>query len=137
MAGQRPNTFTVASSFPSGMEYYFQDSSNDEYRVPHAMLELALVASITATKTTGQTISVPAGGYIRELFVKSSAASDIKIESGSGLENVVPLTTFSSGESRLFLPNFWNNTGSSITLTVTASGGATVTIKYSQPIVTI
>jgi hypothetical protein len=119
------------------MEYYLQDSSNDEYRVPHALLEAALVALESATKTTGQTISVPAGGYIQKVFVKSSAASTIKIESSSGLENVVPTTVFTSGESRLFVCDFWNNTGSAMTLTVTATGGATVTIKYSQPIITI
>lgn len=93
------------------------------------------ITGIAVTKTNGQTISIPAGGYVDKIFVKSASAGDVIIESGSGLENVVPLTTFTAGQSQFFRCDFWNNTLSAMTLTVTSPG--TLTIKYMQQIVSL
>lgn len=84
------------------------------------------VTGLSTTKTNGQTISVPSKQHIAEMWVKSAAAGDVKIESAPGLENVVPLTTFTAGQIMFFRPDFFNETAGSLTLTVTSPGSVTI-----------
>lgn len=93
------------------------------------------VSGVSVTKTNGQTISVPSKQHIAEMWVKSAAAGDITIESGSGLGNVVPPTTFTAGQIMFFRPDFFNDTVGALTLTVTSPGS--VTIVYTKKTITI
>lgn len=132
-------TYFETGDVPTQVQYedaWFSMRHKDDAVAISEVTDLAnAITGIAATKTNGQTISIPAGGYIDKIFVKSVTAGDVKIESGSGLENVVPLSTFTAGESQFFRCDFWNNTASAMTLTVTSPGP--ITVKYMQQIVTL
>jgi hypothetical protein len=132
-------TYFETGDVPTQVQYedaWFSMRHKDDPVLISEVTDLAnVITGIAATKTNGQTISIPAGGYVDKIFVKSASAGDVKIESGSGLENVVPLTTFTAGQSQFFRCDFWNNTGSAMTLTFTTPGS--VTVRYMQQVITL
>jgi hypothetical protein len=93
------------------------------------------ITGISTTKTNGQTFTLPSKGHIEDVWLKSVAAGDVKIETGSGLENMVPLTTFAAGQIQHFKADLFNDTAGTLTLTVTSPGS--VTIVYTQRIIVI
>lgn len=86
----------------------------------------AALAGTTVSKTNGQTIAVESGKLVDVVIVTSATSQNVKIESGSGLEDVVPLTAFSAGQTRLFRCDFLSVGASTLTVTCTGS----ITIKY-------
>lgn len=82
----------------------------------------------SVAKTNGQTFSLSDGKEWIKVEIHSATAQDIKIESGSGLEDVVPLTSFSAGQRQLFVCNFLADGAKTLTVTCTNS----ITVKYFE-----
>jgi hypothetical protein len=134
MAGQKPNTFTVASSFPSAMEYYLQDSSNDEYRVPHALLEGKLEDSGfqkqpgAVTKTNNQTIAVAAGTLITALVITPSTNMNVSVGTSSGGTQLVDTEAVTSATPKVFVINQFFATSATLYFTLSSAGSTSVSV---------
>jgi hypothetical protein len=143
MATKRPLatifTYFETGDVPTQAQYedsWFSMRHKDDAIAITEVTNLAnAITGISVTKTTGQTFTLPTRGHIHDIWLKSVAAGDVKIETGSGLENVVPLTTFTAGQIQYFKPDLFNETAGSLTLTVTSPGS--VTVVYTQRIITI
>lgn len=134
MAGQKPNTFTVASSFPAGMEYYFQDSSNDEFRIPHALLITQLETDgfvkqpASESRSNSQTISIPAGRELQSIIIKAAGTPTITVVSSLG-NTLIDAYVFASPGTQVFKPFEFFESAGTITFTI-SSGSVTVWVKY-------
>lgn len=132
MAGQKPNTFPVASEFPAGMEYYFQDSSDDEYRVPHALLltQLAEDGVImdpgTVTKTDGQTISFLAGQLLLALIITPSASMTFSVGTTDDGDDIIESQTVAA--KTVFVINY-HFTADAVLYFNLSTGSVTVHVK--------
>ena len=86
----------------------------------------AISAPTEETKSNGESIALADGEILDKLVITSASAQNIKIESGSGLEDVVPLTSFSAGEKMFFRADFLAVGAATLTVTCTSP----ITVKY-------
>jgi hypothetical protein len=143
MATKRPLatifTYFETGDVPTQVQYedawFSMRHKDDAIAISEVTLLANALTGISTTKTNGQTITIPSKAHIGDVWLKSLSAGDVKVESGSGLENVVPLTTFTAGQIQHFKADFFNDTAGNLTLTVTSPGS--VTIVYTQRIITI
>ncbi len=82
----------------------------------------------SVVKTNGQTFSLADGKEMIKMEIHSITAQDIKIESAAGLEDIVPMTSFSAGQRQLFLINFLADGAKTLTVTCANS----ITVKYFE-----
>lgn len=117
------------------MQYYFQDSSNDEFRVPHALLLVQLETTDgflkdpgAVTKTTGQTIAVTAGTLIVALVVTPSATMTLSVGTSAAGTDILATESLTGTTKQVFVVNHHFTSAGTLHFTL-STGSISVHVK--------
>lgn len=135
MAGKKPRTFDVSSSFPAGMEYYYQPSSGDEERIPHSLLieymeetdDFAKGRPSLSIEDT-DTVDIPAGKEVASIIIKTTGTPTVSVGTSAAGSDVIDSEVLVNGLNPVFKVAHFFETAGSLHFTV-SSGTITVWLK--------